>query len=105
MRPEGDANYNYPASVIGGGYPVVCDVQGREHVASIGCLVTDGHRTYALTNRHVAGEPGSPIYAIIGGNKAQIGVGVALAADARAFSEAVPRLGRSRIFMSISMSD
>ena len=36
----------------------VCDVQGREHVASVACLVTDGHSTYALTNRHVAGESG-----------------------------------------------
>ena len=43
VRPESEANYNYPASVIGGGYPVLCDVQGREHVASIGCLVSDGH--------------------------------------------------------------
>jgi hypothetical protein len=73
VRPEGVANYNYPASVIGGGYPVICDVQGKEHVASIGCLVTDGHRTYALTNRHVAGEAGSLIYSIIGGNKERIG--------------------------------
>jgi hypothetical protein len=54
IRPEGDAHFNFPASTIGGGYPVVCDVQGQEHLASVACLVTDGHKTYALTNRHVA---------------------------------------------------
>ena len=41
IRPEDDANYNFPASTIGGGYPVVCDVQGQEHIASVACLVTD----------------------------------------------------------------
>jgi hypothetical protein len=35
VRREGDAQFNYPASVIGGGYPVICDVQGQEHIASI----------------------------------------------------------------------
>ncbi|MFX5761085.1 hypothetical protein ABTE44_20360, partial [Acinetobacter baumannii] len=44
-RPEDVANYNFPASVIGGGFPVLCDVQGREHIASVACLVSDGHRT------------------------------------------------------------
>ena len=78
VRPEGVANYNYPASIIGGGYPVICDVQGREHVASIGCVVTDGHRAYGLTNRHVAGEAGSAIYSLIGGNKELIGVSAPL---------------------------
>jgi hypothetical protein len=73
IRPEGDAHFNFPASTIGGGYPVVCDVQGQEHLASVACLVTDGHKTYALTNRHVAGEAGSPISAIIGRNKVRIG--------------------------------
>ena len=55
IRPEQDANFNYPASLMGGGYPVICDVQDREHVASVACLVTDVNKTYALTNRHVAG--------------------------------------------------
>ena len=73
IRSEGDAHFNFPASTIGGGYPVVCDVQGQEHLASVACLVTDGHKTYALTNRHVAGEAGSPISAIIGRNKVRIG--------------------------------
>jgi len=73
LRVEGEAHYSYPASVMGGGYPVICDVQGQEHFASIGCLVTDGNKTYALTNRHVAGPPGTRIDSIIRRNRVPIG--------------------------------
>lgn len=62
-----------PGSFIGGGYPVLCEVQGQEHFASVGCLVTDGHLTYALTNRHVAGKPGETIYALLEGKRQPIG--------------------------------
>jgi hypothetical protein len=62
-----------PGNFIGGGYPVLCDVQEQEHYASVGCLLTDGHTVYALTNRHVAGKPGEPIYALLEGKKEPIG--------------------------------
>ena len=71
---EAPVNLNYPTNFIGGGYPILADVQGKEHFASIACLVTDGHKNYAMTNRHVAGETGEPIYSILGGNKVEIGV-------------------------------
>lgn len=64
----------FPDNLIGGGFPVLAEVQGKEHVASIGCLVTDGHTVYALTNRHVCGEPGEPVYGMVGGQKTRIGV-------------------------------
>jgi len=63
----------FPTSRIGGGFPVVADVQGFEHVASIGCLVSDGHSAYALTNRHVTGEPGEVINTKVGGTMIRIG--------------------------------
>jgi hypothetical protein len=59
---------------IGGGYPLVARVQERDHVASIGCLMTDGHTTYALTNRHVTGEPGEVVYTKAGAEMVRIGV-------------------------------
>jgi hypothetical protein len=34
-RPKDEANYSFPAGTIGGGYPVLCDVQGQEHIASM----------------------------------------------------------------------
>jgi hypothetical protein len=57
VRREGDAQFNYPASVIGGGYPVICDVQGQEHIASIVCLVMTETRP---TRLRTAMSPGAP---------------------------------------------
>lgn len=74
MRHPWDASYAFPTSLIGGGFPLMVEVQGQERIASVGCLVTDGHRTFALTNRHVVGEPGTPIYSLVGNNRERIGV-------------------------------
>jgi hypothetical protein len=60
--PEPPINPLLPKNFIGGGYPIYVDVQGDEHVASVGCLVTDGHKIYAVTNRHVSGETGEDLY-------------------------------------------
>jgi hypothetical protein len=63
----------FPSSQIGGGYPVIARVQQTEHIASLGCLVTDGHLTYALTSRHVVGEPSEELYSVLGGERVSIG--------------------------------
>jgi hypothetical protein len=63
----------YPISVIGGGFPLEVRVQGRDHVATVGCLVSDGSKYYGLTNRHVTGEPGRVIYARLGGDLVPVG--------------------------------
>jgi hypothetical protein len=63
----------YPKNKIGGGYPVLTSVQGEERAASIGCLVTDGHLVYALTNRHVSGAPEEKLYTLLAGLKKSIG--------------------------------
>ncbi|MGB8212014.1 MAG: hypothetical protein WCE68_00515 [Anaerolineales bacterium] len=67
-------NLAFPDQLIGGGYPVFSDEQGQEHIGSLGCLVSDGDIVYALTNRHVAGDEGRPIYTMLHGQKVQIGV-------------------------------
>jgi hypothetical protein len=57
--PDASQHLNFPSYLLGGGFVMAAEVQGREHVSSVGCLVTDGDLTYALTNRHVTGaEPG-----------------------------------------------
>jgi len=69
--------------LMGGGYPVLSDVQGQERIGTIGCLVTDGHSVYALTNKHVTGEvnlssndgQGNEIYTLINGKSCKIGYG------------------------------
>jgi hypothetical protein len=58
---------------LSGGYSVSTTVQAVPHVASIGCLVTDGHSTFILTSRHVAGEPGGVVKASVGGREVVLG--------------------------------
>ena len=62
----------FPVNNIGGGWPVIVKSQGRRYLATIACLVSDGHTVYALTNRHVAGEPGEVIYSRLGGKQERI---------------------------------
>jgi hypothetical protein len=82
----------YPKSVIAGGYPLVVEVQGRQHIATVGCLVSDGSRYYGLTNRHVCGEPGRLVYARLGGDLVRVGTSAAreLQLAKVAFSELYP---------------
>jgi hypothetical protein len=63
----------FPVNNIGPGHPVIARVQGREYLATIGCLVSDGHKIYALTNRHVTGEPGEDIFSRLAGSDERIG--------------------------------
>jgi hypothetical protein len=67
-------NIRYPLNNIGGGSPVISDVQGHEYAATIACLVGDGHTVYALTNRHVTGPAGEIVYSRLGGRLERIGV-------------------------------
>jgi hypothetical protein len=67
------APMQFPSNLVGGGYPLVMEVQGQERVASAGCLVTDGHLVYALTNRHVAGAAGEPVYSLLAGKRVEVG--------------------------------
>lgn len=66
--------FQFSSSLLGGGYPVLTEVQGTEHIGSIGCLVTDGDTTYALTNRHVTGELHSRIYTLVRGEREFVGM-------------------------------
>lgn len=89
-EPPSVQNLTFPETVIGGGYPIVVDVQGQEHVASIGCLVTDGHLVYAMTNRHVAGAPGETVYTYLNGDRIEVGVSSELQLKRKAFDEVYP---------------
>jgi len=84
------ANLAFPSDLIGGGYPLLIEVQGEQHVGSIGCLVTDGNVTYALTNRHVTGRPGHKVESIIRGQRQQIGVSDEKQVGKLAFEDVYP---------------
>ncbi|MBB3964924.1 S1/P1 Nuclease [Rhizobium metallidurans] len=64
---------HWPETLIGGGFPLITAAQGTKRIASIGCLVSDGHTVYALTNRHVSGPEGHPISAILRGGEVEVG--------------------------------
>jgi hypothetical protein len=63
----------FPTNYIGGGFPLILQSQGVQRIASIGCVVTDGNKYYALTNKHVVGEPGTIIYTKLKGVLTPIG--------------------------------
>jgi hypothetical protein len=86
----------FPADLVGGGYPLITDVQNQEHIASLGCLVTDGDSVYALTNRHVTGTRrveelvGRPIFTIIRDKRERIGETDVKQIGKKLFSEVYP---------------
>ncbi|HVE17359.1 MAG TPA: hypothetical protein VNB29_11525, partial [Chthoniobacterales bacterium] len=71
--PASSGIWRWQKGILGGGSPVRVTVQNQEHVATAGCLVSDGHTVYALTNRHVAGKEGTPIFSRTGGESSAIG--------------------------------
>ncbi|MGZ5948488.1 MAG: hypothetical protein ACXWKV_18105, partial [Caulobacteraceae bacterium] len=81
---------SFPRSLIGGGFALTTEVQGRERLGSVGCMVTDGHTSYALTNRHVAGEAGEEVFAVLRGRKTRVGVAAGGMLGKLAFTEAYP---------------
>jgi hypothetical protein len=74
------ARLAFPSGLYGGGYPIVAAGQGTQRIGTLTCLVTDGHDVYGLTNRHVVGAVGTPIYTVERGELRRLGVSVELSA-------------------------
>jgi hypothetical protein len=88
---EGEAkSLSFPRGIIGGGYLLASDDQRRTQLGSVGCLVTDGNSTYALTNRHVTGEEGREIFSIMRGQSVRVGVSSKKQLGKEAFSKVYP---------------
>ncbi len=88
VAPGSVARPNVPLNAIGGGCAVLSYVQGKEHVGTIGCLVSDGATVYALTNRHVAGPAGHVAYTTFRGKSERIGVSSAKSLGKLPFTDA-----------------
>jgi hypothetical protein len=71
---------SFPSGLYGGGYPIVAAEQGTQRIGTLACLVTDGHDVYGLTNRHVVGAPGTPVYTVERGALRRLGESVELSA-------------------------
>jgi S1/P1 Nuclease len=102
-KPTTIPKWHWPAARIGPGYPIVVVSQGRERVASVGCLVSDGHTTYALTNRHVAGAPGQEIFSYLAGNRVRIGRTSKRQATRIPFGDAYPDFSCRRTFTNLDV--
>jgi hypothetical protein len=107
LAPPPLQNLNFPADLLGGGYPVVTDVQSQEHIGSLGCLVTDGDATYALTNRHVTGirrpeeRVGRPVFTMIRDKREQIGETDANQIGKKPFAEVYPGWPGERTYATL----
>ena len=64
------------SQLVGGGYSCLRSDQGVDHLGTFACLVDKEGSYFALTNRHVAGQPGAEIKAYIGGQYVRVGESV-----------------------------
>jgi hypothetical protein len=102
-RPAPLARLRWPTALVGGGFPLVGDMQGQEHVASVGCLVTDGHSIYALTNRHVTGPPGTPVFTELRGTRVEIGRSSDKQLTRLAFTDAYGEYPGNKTFLNVDV--
>jgi hypothetical protein len=79
----------------GPGLPLFADEQGRRRMGTIGALVTDGSRVYALTSRHVLGPAGSVVAVAQQGRTVPIGR-VATEAARRSLQSLYPGIAATR---------
>ena len=93
----------WPQAVFGGGLPLHVQVQQAEHFATIGCLVSDGHATYALTARHACGDPGTPIGARLRSGVHPIGISSDKQITRKLFSEVYPALPLRQTYLGLDV--
>ena len=96
-------NIVFPVNNLGPGRPVLASVQGQTYVATVGCLVSDGHKVYALTNRHVAGAQGETVFARRGGDDTPIGRTAPGSLGRLPFSEVYPSLPGRDTFVNLDL--
>ena len=93
----------WPQATFGGGLPLYVDVQHETHLATIGCLLSDGHTTYALTARHACGEPGTEVSAMLRGGLSRIGVSSDKQITRKLFSEVYPALPLRQTWLGLDV--
>jgi hypothetical protein len=96
-----DEHVSFPSDLLGGGYVCVSEVQGRTRIGSIACLVSDGDLTYALTNRHVAGEPGRVLSTMVRGSYVRVGVTGQRSVGRLPFTDVYPGFAGARAEVAI----
>lgn len=101
--PSPVPSWHWPDSLLGGGVPISVNVQGQAKMATAGCLVSDGHTTYALTNRHVCGPAGTPVSATIRNRQVVIGRSSKKQLTRMPFSELYPAFPMRSTFVNLEV--
>lgn len=94
----------FPDLQISPGYTVVTGpVQGVSHVASLGCVVSDGHRWFALTSRHVAGRKGEELFTYLGKKKTRVGTSSGMQVGLMPFEKAYDGWPGRNLFVNVDV--
>ena len=93
----------YPGHRLGGGYPLLLEVQGEQRIASVGCLVSDGHHVYALTNRHVTGPEGTAVEALLCGKRTRVGTSSSKQLSRKPFADIFPGFAGDRVYLNLDI--
>ena len=101
--PGRQPQWNWPRSLFGGGMPIIVEPQQQVRQATAGCLVTDGHTTYALTSRHVCGHEGEPVYTLSRGNRVHIGRASQRHLTRLPFTEIYPEFAGHRTYVNLDV--
>src|SRR5262245_25202386 len=91
----------FESEMVGGGYRCERQGQGVMEVGTIGCMVQSEGMHYALTNKHVAGTEGEPVYARIRGEAVRIGVADGVAVTKQMLTNLFPGFGASHSFVNL----
>ena len=83
--------------------PLSVNIQQQEHFGSVGCLVTDGHLTYALTSRHVCGEPGTPVSSLLREGERVIGRASSKQLTRKPFSQVYPEFSGRKSYVNLDV--
>ena len=95
--------WHWPSGLFGGGMPIIVDTQNQTHRATAGCLVSDGHTTYALTNRHVCGAKGEPVFTRSARGRVQIGVASDRHLTRLPFTDVYPEFAGRRTYVNLDV--
>lgn len=92
-----------PLATFGGGLALHVNVQHEDRFATIGCLMSDGHLTYALTARHACGEPGTSVSATLRDGPAFVGVSSTKQITRMLFSDVYPALPMRQTWLGLDV--
>lgn len=94
------SNVRFTSATNGPGRPLFTEAQGRRRMGTIGPIVTDGAKAYALASRHVLGAPGAEVSVVDRGDQRRIGSAAAFA-DRRTLAELYPGVAGTRAEISL----